>query len=89
MPKLKGTLMADLHPEIGTVRVAFISTFGGENVSPVKAIDLDAAEIIFQTCGLSEEQAAAFRAKVQRNKVASIETTVDEQVAAKFRYKGP
>jgi hypothetical protein len=89
MPKLKGTLMADLRPENGTVRVAFISTLGGGNVSPVKAIDLDAAEIIFQTCGLSEEQAAAFRAKVQRNKVASIETTVDEQVAAKFRYKGP
>jgi hypothetical protein len=89
MPKLKGTLMADLHPENGTVRVAFISTFGGGDVSPVKAMDLDAAEIVFMTCGLSEEQAAAFRAKVQRNKVASVETSVDEEVGAKFRYKGP
>jgi hypothetical protein len=89
MPKLRGTLMADLHPENRTVRIVFISTFAAGNVAPVNAIDLDAAEIIFQTCGLSEEQAAAFRGKVQRNKVASIEVTVDEEVAAKFQYKGP
>lgn len=81
--------MADLHPANGTVRVAFISTFGGGNVSPIHALDLDAAEIIFQTCGLSADRAAAFRAKVQRNKVASIEASVDEEVAAKFLYTKP
>jgi hypothetical protein len=84
MPKLTGRLLADLHPN-GTVRVVFIATFRGGNEAPIHAIDLDAAEIIFQTCGLSMDRAAALKAEVQRNKVASVEATVDEEVAAKFR----
>lgn len=50
MGKLNGRLMADLHPENGTVRIVFIATFGGGQEAPIHAIDLDAAEIIFQTC---------------------------------------
>lgn len=84
MPKLTGRLLADLHPD-GTVRIVFIATFRGGNEAPIRAIDLDAAEIIFQTCGLSADRAAALKEEVQRNKVASIEATVDEEVAAKFR----
>jgi hypothetical protein len=89
MPKLTGRLIVDFHPENRTVRLVFVATFGGGNECPITAIDLDAAEIIFQTCGLSPEQAAEFRAKVERHKGGIIEVTVDEDVAAKFRYKGP
>ena len=41
------------------------------------------------TCGLSAELAAALRNEVERNKVASVETSVDEDVGAKFRYTIP
>ena len=85
MGKLTGRLLADIHPN-GTVRIVFIATYGGGNESPVTAIDFDAAEIIFQTCGLSVDRAAALKAEVHRNKVASVEASMDEEVAAKFRY---
>lgn len=81
--------IADLHPENGTVRVVFIAAFGRGNECPVKANDLDAAEVLFISCGMSADRAAALRAEVQRNKVASIETSVDEEVAAKFSYTKP
>jgi hypothetical protein len=41
------------------------------------------------TCGLSPERAAALWAEVSRNKVASVETSIDEEIAAKFRRTNP
>jgi hypothetical protein len=51
--------------------------------------DLYAAELLFMTCGLTSGRAAALRNEVKRNKVASTDVSVDEEVAAKFRYKRP
>jgi hypothetical protein len=62
---------------------------GDRNAGPVSAKDLDAAEVLFMTCGLTPEHAAALRGTVQRNKVASVDTTVDDEIAAKFRYAIP
>jgi hypothetical protein len=85
MAKIPGKLMVDAFPD-GTVRLVFLPSSGDRNASPVKVEDLDAAEVLFMTCGLSKERAAALRAEVNRNKVASVETSVDEEIAAKFRY---
>jgi len=35
------------------------------------------------------ERAAALRAELERNKVASVETSIDVAIAAKFRYVRP
>jgi hypothetical protein len=67
----------------------FLADTGGGNESPVTAKDLDAAEVLFMTCGLTQERAAALRKEVQRNKVASMDTSVDEEIAAKFRNTVP
>jgi hypothetical protein len=88
MAKIPGNLMVDLHPN-GTVRLVFLPNVPLGNASPVQAKDLDAAEVLFMTCGLSAELAAALRNEVERNKVASVETSVDEEVAAKFRHTKP
>ena len=88
MAKIPGKLMVDLHPN-GTVRLVFLADIGGGNESPVTAKDLDAAEVLFMTCGLSAELAAALRNEVERNKVASVDMVVDEEIAAKFRYTKP
>jgi hypothetical protein len=88
MAKIPGNLMVDLHPN-GTVRLVFLADIGGGNESPVTAKDLDAAEVLFMTCGISAELAAALRNEVERNKVASVETSLDEEIAAKFRYTKP
>ena len=58
----------------------------GGNETPFTATDLDAAEVVFMTCGLTPERAAALRAELERNKVASVETRIDDAVAKKFRY---
>jgi len=56
-------------------------------VQIVTAKNLDAAEVDFvRTCGLTPERAAALRAELDRNKVVSVETSIDAAVAAKFRY---
>jgi hypothetical protein len=67
----------------------FIASVGGGNETPFTAKDLDAAEVVFQTCGLTPERAAALRAELERNKVVSVETSMDDAVAAKFRYARP
>jgi hypothetical protein len=85
MPRITGRLLADLHPN-GTVRVMFISGVGGGNEVPFTAKSLDAAEIVFMTCGLTQERAAAMRTELERNKVVCAETSVDDAVAAEFRY---
>jgi hypothetical protein len=41
------------------------------------------------TCGLSPERAATLPAEVARNRVAVVDVSVDEEVAAKFRYAIP
>ena len=88
MATIPGKLMVDMFPD-GSVRLVFLPSSGDGNASPVRANDLDAAEALFITCGLSPELAAALRNEVKHNKVASVETSVDEDVAAKFRYTIP
>ena len=68
----------------GTVRLVFLADIGGGNESPVTAKDLDAPEALIVTCGLSPELAAARRNEVERNKVASMDISVDEEIALKF-----
>src|ERR1700674_8875 len=86
--QIPGRLIVDLFPD-GTVRMVFLPQTGDGNASPLTAKDLDAAEIIFMTCGLTPERAAALRAEVKRNEVASVDTSVDIRIAAKFRYTRP
>ncbi len=88
MAKIPGKLMVDMFPD-GTVRLVFLPTVDQRNASPVTVEDVYAAEVLFMTCGLSQDRAAALRAEVKRNKVASVETSVDAEVAAKFRYTIP
>jgi hypothetical protein len=88
MATIPGKLMVDMFPD-GSVRLIFLPTVDQRNASPVTVEDLYAAEVLFMTCGLSAERAAALRAEVKRNKVASVDTNVDEEVAAKFRYAMP
>ncbi len=86
MAKIPGTLLADLHPN-GTVRIVFIARVGGGNETPLTASNLDAAEIAFMTCGLTPERAAALRSELERNKVVRVDVSIDDAVAAKFRYR--
>ncbi len=89
MPEVTGRLLADLHPN-GTVRMVFIAHTGGGNEAPMTAKNLDAAETDFvSTCGLTPERASALRAELDRNKVVSVETSIDAAVGARFRYARP
>jgi hypothetical protein len=88
MAKIPGRLIVDLLPE-GKVRMVFLPTSGDKNASPITVTDLNAAEFLFMTCGLSAERAAALRAEVARNKVASVDISVDEVIAARFRHAFP
>ncbi len=86
MPEITGRLLADLHPN-GTVRMVFIAHPGGGKEAPITAKNLDTAEINFvRTCGLTPERASALRTELDRNKVVSVETSIDASSAAKFRY---
>ncbi len=74
----------------GTVRMVFIAHTGGGKEAPITAKNLDAAEVDFvRMCGLTPERAAALRAELDRNKVVTVETSIDAAVAAKFRYTRP
>lgn len=73
----------------GTVRIVFLPTVDQRNATPVTVEDLYAAELLFMTCGITADRAAALRDEVKRNKVASTDVSVDEEVAAKFRYTRP
>ena len=88
MSQIPGRLFADLHLN-GTVRIVFIASIGGGRETPLTVKDLDAAEIVFMTCGLTPERAAALRAELERNKVCSVQTSIDDAVAAKFRSAQP
>jgi hypothetical protein len=88
MARIPGKLLVDLFPD-GTVLLVFLPSVGQRNASPVTVEDLYAAEILFMTCGLSVNRAAALRAEVKRNKIATADVTVDEEIAAKFRYAVP
>ena len=83
---IPGTLMVDMYPD-GTVRLVFLADIEGGIEASLTVKDLDAAEVLFMTCGLTPGRAAALRTKVARNKIASVDTSLDEEVAAKFRYK--
>jgi hypothetical protein len=82
MAKVPGRLLAALHPN-GTVRIAFIANSGG-NETPFTA-----AEVIFMTCGLTPIRAAAIRAELKRNRVVSVQTSMDDAVVEKFRRTRP
>ena len=88
MSKIPGRLLVDMRPS-GTIKIVFIARYGGGNDVPFMAKNLDTAEVVFMTCGLSPERAAALRAELDRNKVVSVETRMDDTVAAKFRYGRP
>ena len=89
MLEIEGSLLADLHPN-GTVRFVFIAHSGGGNEAPLTAKNIDAAEIDFvRTCGLTPERASALRLELDRNKVVSVETSIDAAVAEQFRYTRP
>ena len=88
MARISGRLLADLFPD-STVRMVFIAIVGGGNECPITAKNLDAAEIDFVTFGLTRERAAALRTELDRNKVVSVETSIYDAVAAKFRYARP
>src|ERR1700752_61972 len=60
------------------VRIVFITGVDGGSGAPFTANSLNAAEVVFTTCGLTPGRTAALRAKVERNKVASVETSVDD-----------
>ena len=78
-----------MHPN-GTVRFVFIARTGGGNEAPLTARNLDAAEMDFvRTCGLTPERASALRTELDRNRVVSVETSVDAAVAARFPYARP
>ena len=85
MGKIKGRLLADLHPN-GTVRIVFIASIGGGKEAPLTAKDLNTAELVFMTCGLTRAQSAELRAELVRNKVVNLEASVEEAIAVKFNY---
>ena len=84
MSEITGKLLADLFPD-GVVRIVFIPIVGGGTETSLTAKDLVAAEIVFMTCGQTPERAAALRTELERNKVVSVDTSMDEAVAVKFR----
>jgi hypothetical protein len=65
MTKIPGRLLADFHPN-GTVRIVFIATNGG-NETPFTAKNLDAAEVIFMTCGLHADNGCGKRPVLRRH----------------------
>jgi hypothetical protein len=85
---IPGRVTVDLFPN-GTMRMVFIAHSGGGDETPLTAHDLDAAEVVFMTCGLTPDHAAALRTELKRNKVASVETSIGEAIAANFRYARP
>jgi hypothetical protein len=88
MAEIPGGLIVEMFPD-GRVRLVFLADIGGGNESPITAKDLDEAEALFMTCGISAELAAALRNEVQRNKVASLNISIDENTAQRFRYTIP
>jgi hypothetical protein len=52
--------------------------------APITAKAFDGTEVVFMMCGLPPERAAALRADVEHNKIASVETRIDELVARSF-----
>ena len=88
MIKIPGELIVDLFPD-GTARLTFLPTSGDKDASPITLTDINVAEFFFMTCGLSPERSAALRDEVSRNKIASVDVSFDEEIAARFRYTFP
>jgi hypothetical protein len=84
MTKVPGRLIVDLLPD-GAVRIVFLSSNGDRDATPITVTDLDTAEIFSMTCGLSAERAAALRVEMSRNRVAGLDISIDEEIAARFR----
>jgi hypothetical protein len=88
MAKIPGRLIVDLFPDC-MMRIVFLARFGGRNEIPLTAKDLDAAEDILKMCGLIPGEMAALRRTLTRKMVASVNTIVEKEVAAKFRHTRP
>jgi hypothetical protein len=86
--QIPGHLLADLDPN-GTVRLVFFATVGDGDETPLTVKSLDAAEIVFLACGLPPERLIRMRAELERSKTSSVETSIYDSVAAKFRRAGP
>ncbi len=85
---MPGRLIVDMLPD-GTARIVFLSSNGDKDATPITVKNPDAAEIFFMTCGLSAQRATALRAEMTRNKIAGVDLSAEEEIAARFRYKFP
>lgn len=64
------------------MRIVFIASDGGGNEVSFTAESLEAAEIVFMKCGLTQERASALRKELDRDKVVSAETIIDAPLAS-------
>jgi hypothetical protein len=88
MGKIPGRLIVDLLPD-GKMHLVFPASSADKNASSIKAKDIDAAGSLFLNCGLSVECTSALISELNRNKVASVGISVNEEIAARFRYTIP
>jgi hypothetical protein len=84
MVQIAGRLLADLPPNV-TVFIVFIASDGGEDEIPLIPKNVEAAGIVFMTSRLTPERTAALLAEPERNKVSSVQTSIANAVAEKFR----
>jgi hypothetical protein len=84
MAEVIGRLITDLHPN-GTVRMVFIAYTGGgfEKPQTTKSLDMAAKEFM-NTLGLTPDEPAELRARLERDKMADASISVDSEVAATF-----
>jgi hypothetical protein len=88
MARISGRLIVDLLSD-GKVRMVFLPTNGDKDAYPIKVTDLDEADLLFIACGLSEQGAAELRIEMCANRVAGVDTIIDDELAGKFRLAFP
>ena len=89
MAQVPARLHVELHSN-GTVRMVFIVSGVGGNETSFTANNLETAEIYFICkCGLTLVCANALMAELKHNKIAHVETIIEETVAEKVRYAKP
>jgi len=88
MAKIHGRLIMDVQAN-GRVRTVFLDRLGRTDESPFILKNVNAAEVLLRTWGLMQDQVASLRSEVTRNKIAAVDVSLDEEIAAMFRYKSP
>jgi hypothetical protein len=88
MAKIHGRLIVDMQGD-NTVHMVFLASFGRVNESQFIVKNLNAAEVLLRTCGLTQDQVASLRAEVTLNKITGVDVSLDEEIAARFRYTFP